>query len=103
MGRSSPAYPAEVYTYANVARLSVFYLVQRTLRAAGLTTNDGAPLLYARLASVVPPAVLRYDLGVPYLYEEPELLVATSFLGLSALLALLAVRLRRWDRRGFGG
>jgi transglutaminase-like putative cysteine protease len=89
-GRRAHDYPIETYTYVNVSRLSVFYVIQRSLRAISLASNEGSPELYSRLNRVVPDSVLQYDLGLPYLYEEPELLAASGFAGISLLIAFLS-------------
>lgn len=92
---SAPSYPQDLYTYDNVSSLSVFYVVQRVLRALGLATNEGAPRLHARLSAVLPQRVLEYDLGVPAPYEQPELLAALASFGLAGALAWLGKGRRR--------
>lgn len=87
------SYPLATYTYVNVSRLTVFYVLQRRLRSAGLASGSDVSGLYAELDRVLPSGVLEYDIGVPYLYEEPEPLAAVVGLSLTLLFGIAARRL----------
>jgi len=68
-------YPEDEYVYTNVSSVTVFYSIITLMKVFGLLESiDNIPDLYEELASVFPEAWINFDLGSPYIYDEPYLL-----------------------------
>jgi len=77
------------YTYTNASAMSVFYVIHRLLQAAGLVSNEDAPVLYGKLTAILPPQLVEHDLGVPFFYTDPALLFIFTALTVTAAVLLL--------------